>query len=89
MKTNDLVIKINKNMFNFNKKTKLIILAGNHIEYLNWLKENDINPEETIYGSNEKTIKSVNASEVITVGSFWDRIDCLTLRDLAESRIRK
>lgn len=70
---------------------KIIVLAGNHKEFVDFLKSNGVMEEEMqgyVYGSRKESLLGVDAEDVYIVGSFWQREDAGEMKELADSRMK-
>ena len=50
---------------------KLIILAGNYEQYQSYVKEHELDENDTVYLSSEQQIFGLNAGLVVRVGTWW------------------
>lgn len=66
---------------------KIIVLAGNFEEFNHYLKENNLNSNEAIYGDHPTKIMGVRASKVVTTGTFYYDKKADKLEELALSRV--
>jgi hypothetical protein len=66
---------------------QIIVLAGNHDEFIRYLRE--LLSNKYVYGSAPKKLHGIEAEEIIVVGTFWDRKDAGDLWDAALSRVRR
>lgn len=68
---------------------KVIVVAGNQEQFDNFLS--DVYPDDRgnfVY-ADTRNIMAIEASQIIRVGTFWERADLYELCMLAESRIRR
>ena len=65
-----------------------IVIAGNHAQYKNWIRENGFPERDYRYVSENEHIMGLELAEsdIVKVGSYWDsKIDPTLLK----TRIRK
>lgn len=68
----------------------VIILAGSRLEYERKCRAMGlVDKINAIYGSHEVRMAGVEATEVVTTGSFWTLVDAGNLLAFARSRVRK
>lgn len=67
---------------------KIIVLAGTHQQFEEWLNENGMTDSQAVYGYHPDRIRGIQASKVVTTGTFWERKDAGDLEELALTRIR-
>ena len=70
-------------------RKKTIVIAGNHREFGNFL--NIIEPErrdDYVEADFAQKIMGIEASKVITIGTWYERKDSWDIKELADSRIR-
>ena len=67
---------------------KIIVLAGSRQQFEDYLDKNGLTDSEAIYGYEPERLMGIEAREVITIGTFFERKDAVQLLELAESRIR-
>ena len=67
---------------------QIIVLAGNREQFENYLAENGLTDSEAVYGYFPDSIMGVDASEVVKVGTWYERKDAYDLERLALSRVR-
>ena len=70
---------------------KIIILAGDHRQYSDWLYDNVLPDVEElkkyIYASEPQKIMGVQAEKVLCIGTWNDKKDAEEMLKLANSRI--
>lgn len=67
---------------------KIIVLAGNSIEFSDYVYGNTLPNNKFIFASTSESIMGIEAEDVVEIGSFHTREDYHSLRNLAHSRIR-
>ena len=77
-----------KNLSFMNSDKKIIVIAGNHEQFEDYVRGSTIPREKFVYASSAYDIMGIRASEVILYGTYEWRKDVYELRKLAESRVR-
>ena len=67
---------------------KIIILAGNREQFERYIENNNLNHNETVYADGQVKVRGIEASKVITVGTWYEKSNAFELEELAKSRIR-
>jgi len=69
-------------------KEVICILAGNYSQALSYAEDKGLNKHEWIYTDcTNPQLSSKRFSEILCVGTFWQRDDAATMHQLAELRL--
>ncbi len=66
---------------------KLIILAGNKSQFDEYVMYRGFPEGYAVYGYDSRSVRTVRASNVEIIGTFWNKPDASQLLELANSRI--
>ena len=67
---------------------KIIVLAGNRMQFERYLDENGLTDSEAIYGWCADVLRGVIASKVVEYGTYYEKADAFELKREAKSRVR-
>ena len=67
---------------------KIIVLAGSREQFERYLDEKGLTDSEAVYGYEPYVLMGIEAKEVVTFGTFYERNDAIKLEELAKSRIK-
>ncbi len=70
------------------KKLPIIVCAGNREQYEMYLASHGLHSGNAVY-ANAHILAGVEASEIIVIGTFWERPDAGEAFEYAKSRIMK
>ena len=69
---------------------RIAILAGNHFQYLEHLKENfSRTKQNTVYIYSEEQLRGCFVIDIEVVGTFWDRPDAEELYNYANLLLKR
>jgi len=70
-------------------KKKIIILAGNFLQFQSYARVNQEIKHKLVYASGTQALAGIEAEKVEVIGTFWDKENAGKLYDFAMTRVRK